>query len=119
MKALLFIGRALILMALLGWPFALLMASAPAQAQSQDARYCSVLGSVYQSAAFARDNGRDPEAALKLTDLYRDVVPEMKRIAIVNQVYFDARLARSRGESLRVAVRDFCLQPAPFKPITR
>lgn len=97
---------------------ALLFVAASAQAQQPTANYCSLLGSVYQTAASARDTRRSPDDALKLTRPYAAAVPELLRIEIINQMYFDPRFAMARGEALRVTVRNECMNPSPqYQPL--
>jgi len=92
--------------------------SAHAQQAQATPQYCSLLGSVYQTAASARDLGHSPDMALKLTRPYGEVIPEELRIEIVNQMFFDQRFNMARGEAIRVTVRDACMNPRPaYKPL--
>ena len=97
---------------------ALIIAATSAHAQQATPQYCSLLGSVHQTAASARDLGHSPDMALKLTRPYAEVIPEELRIEIVNQMFFDPRFSIARGEAIRLTVRDACMNPRPaYKPL--
>lgn len=92
---------------------AILLAAAAASLPP-DPRYCSLLGSTYEAAAYARDLGNPPQKALDFTQPYTQYGPSVAvQKVIINQVYFDTGFAYARGGALRLQMMDRCLHGAP------
>lgn len=82
-----------------------------------DPHICSLTGSVFETAAQARDMQVSPEQALKMVAPY-DEIPLWQRKQIINVVYFDSRFAGSGGEPLRRQMMSICLNGLPaWKPL--
>lgn len=85
-------------------------------AHAADANYCSLLGSVYETAAHARDNGNPPEMALQMTGPYQRI-EESKRKAAINQVYFQPAFVNAGGAPLRMQVMQACMGQGQYQPL--
>lgn len=82
-----------------------------------DPHVCSLLGSVYETAAHARDTRNSPETALRMVAPYKDVPIEWRKLAI-NQVYFDDRFAAAGGPALEMQVVQACMSgPTNYRPL--
>lgn len=94
----------------------LMCAALAANAHAADANYCSLLGSVYQTAAMARDLGRPPEFALQMTSPYQRIA-EKDRKAAINQVYFDSAFTNAGGRALEMQVVQACMGKPQYQPL--
>jgi hypothetical protein len=82
-----------------------------------DMHMCSLKGSIYETAASARDSNQDPENALKMVASYQEVpLPERKQI--INQVYFDPAFQHAGGTALRTQMMSLCVNgPKRYQPL--
>jgi hypothetical protein len=88
----------------------------PAFAHAADANYCSLLGTVYQNAAYMRDAGNPPEMALQMTAAYK-VVDVATRKKAINLVYFDQRFVNAGGAALQMQVMQACMGQRQYQPL--
>lgn len=83
----------------------------------EDQRYCSLLGSVYETAAQMRDINLGPLDALKAVKVYLQYGPDLEtQKRIINTVYFNKDFVYARGYKLRNQMVDYCLNgPKPWE----
>jgi hypothetical protein len=96
---------------------ALLATCFPTAFAGGDPHICSLVGSVYETAASARDMKMPPEKALDMVSAYSEV-PLEGRKKIINEVYFDQGFVYAGGTPLRYQMMDLCMNgPKNWKPL--
>lgn len=95
-----------------------LLALGSVGAMAQDEiHHCGLIGNIYETAAYARKLGHDPEMALSMVSPYQEI-PIEDRKRIVNSVYFEPAFERAGGTALQRQMMDLCMYgPKKFKPL--